>query len=291
MKENKKQKQKGLRALFAKLRNKYRLVILNDDTFEEKVSLRLSRLNVFLLVSFGAIFLIFSTSILIAFTPLKEYIPGYASSEMRRNVLQLAVAADSLKRTASLQEQNLKIIQAIIEGKNPDSLIYLENSSGLMEDSIVFARSMEDSLLRAAVEEEEQFNLYEGGKKNDMSGLLFFTPVKGVVTTPFSREESHFGVDVVSDENTSIQAVLNGTVILADWTPETGHVIAIQHDQSILSIYKHNSVLLKKVGEQVNAGDPIAIIGNTGELTTGPHLHFELWQNGSPIDPANYIIF
>lgn len=282
---------KGLKSVLERLRNKYRLVILNDETFEEKVSLRLSRLNVFLLVSFGAIFLIFSTSILIAFTPLKEYIPGYASSEMRRNVLNLAFAADSLQRKVNLQEQNLSIIRAIINGENPDSLIAQQEINESLPDSVVFEKSVEDSLLRLAVEEEERFNLYAGNRSNTMTGLLFFSPVKGLLVTDFETEKSHFGVDVVADEKSSIKSVLDGTVILSNWTPETGYVIAIQHEQNLLSVYKHNSVLMKTVGEAVKAGEVIAIIGNTGELTTGPHLHFELWQNGVPIDPTNYILF
>ncbi len=287
-----KKKNRKKESFFTRLRNKYRLVILNDETFEEKISLRLSRLNVFLVVSVVAVLLIISTTLLIAYTPLKEYIPGYASTEMRRNVITLVSRADSLEYALALKDQKMSIIRAIIEGENPDSITYHADSASFSTDTLKFEPSPEDSMLRAAVEEEDRFNLQNQDRPIDRLALMVFhSPVNGVITNGFNPREKHFGVDVVSTENSPIKNILNGTVILSDWTPETGHVISVQHSNSLISIYKHNSVVLKSVGEYVKAGEVIAIIGNTGELTTGPHLHFELWQNGKPLDPENYLLF
>ena len=183
----------------------------------------------------------------------------------------------------------LKNIRNIIIG---DSLGLLEKneSSNDFVTEINFDKSIEDSFLRIEVESEERGGIRENNIRNS-EVLVFFTPVNGVITDFFDAHEKHFGVDLVAKEKAKIYAVLEGTVILSSWTSETGHVIAIQHKNNYLSIYKHNSVLLKSAGDNVKAGDPVAIIGNSGEWSSGPHLHFELWHDGSPVNPENYIIF
>lgn len=280
------------RGFWEKWRYKYRFVVLNSDTFEERLSFKLSRLNVFVLSGFALIFLIGGTSLLIAFTPLREYIPGYTSTNMRRQVASLNQLSDSLVVALNHKEQYLQNIRNIIEGRLPE-----ENPTSIVEENdalnISFERNAEDSLLREQVESEEQFSLFSSAtsQQQGIQNLLFFNPIKGVVTQPFNAQEKHYGVDVVAQENEAIKAALDGTVAFASWTSETGYVIALLHDDNLFSIYKHNSVLLKKEGAKVSAGEAIAIIGNSGELSSGPHLHFELWHNNKAVDPQQYIVF
>ena len=279
------------KTLGKKLRNKYRLVILNDDTFEEKLSLKLSRLNVFFIVGFLFIFLITATTLLIALTPLREYIPGYSSTALRRKAFELAMTTDSLERQLNYNQRYLLNIRNIIEGK---PVINFQDTA--MADSVVTAElnksvSKEDSMLRLMVEEEEQFNISAGAGNTELKNLSFFSPIKGLITNNFNPRENHLGVDVVAKKNEVVKSCQDGIVVFSEWTSETGHTLIIQHHGDFISVYKHNSSLLKQQGENVKAGEPVAIIGNSGELTTGPHLHFELWYDGNPVNPENYISF
>jgi len=285
-------KPKEKKKLVTKLRNKYRLVILNDDTFEEKLSLKLSRLNVFFVVGILAVTLIAGTTVLIAFTPLKEYIPGYSSTSLRRKAFNLALEADSLKSQITYNQRYLLNIKNIIDGKPiinfNDSLV----SDSVIKAELDFSVSKQDSQLRNFVEEAEQFDIAPAAERpTKKKGFSFFVPAKGLITSAFDAENEHFGVDIVAKKNEVIKSCQDGVVIFSEWTAETGHVIVIQHPKEFLSVYKHNSALLKKQGELVKAGEPIAVIGNSGELSTGPHVHFELWYNGNPVNPENYISF
>jgi len=278
--------------VITKLRNKYRLVILNDDTFEEKLSFKLSRLNVFVVSGLSGILLIVGTTLLIAFTPLREYIPGYSSTKLKRDALRLASVTDSIESQLAYNSRYLQNIQGVISGRAP-----IDFSDSLVVDSInqsdlEFSPSEEDSVLRKLVEEEERFNIpVENENRLKLQSLNFFSPIKGLVTNTFNPEEDHLGVDVVAKENEVIKASQDGRVIFSEWTAETGYVLIIQHAEKFISVYKHNSALLKSQGEEVTAGEPIAFIGNSGELSSGPHLHFELWFNGYPVDPQEYILF
>jgi murein DD-endopeptidase MepM/ murein hydrolase activator NlpD len=283
---------KNPNSFLARLRNKYRLVILNDDTFEEKVSLKLSRLNVFII---GAIFtfaLISGTILLIALTPLREYIPGYASTNLKREVLTLAIKTDSLEAQLKFNEFYISNIGRILQGEAPEDFPQMnpDSTTAVKIDDGGLAISAEDSLLRFTIEEEEKFNISKVTNEK-LRLFTFFPPIKGLVTNGFDIQSSHFGVDIVAPENAPVKSCLSGVVVFAGWTSETGHVIAIQHQQDLVSIYKHNSVLLKKQGDFVKTGEAIALLGKTGHLSTGPHLHFELWFNGNPVNPENYIIF
>lgn len=282
------EKSKESKKIVKKLRNKYRLVVLNDDTFEEKLSLKLSRLNVGLLSIFSIILLIAATTLLIAFTSLREYIPGYSSTELRRQAFELSLTADTLKENEIYNQIYLANVRNIITGKPAINLIDTLDSDLIINDQLPVAVSHEDSMLRLLVEEEERFNLGSGQEKIS-SGISFFTPVKGIVVTEFNILEDHPGIDIVAKKNEVVKAAQDGVVIFSDWSIETGHVLIIQHRNNFISIYKHNSSLLKKQGELVKVGEPVAIIGNSGELTSGPHLHFELWFNGNPVNPADYI--
>ena len=276
-----------------KLKHKYRLIIYNDNTFEEVWFMRLSRLNVFTIAGTALIFLIASVTVLIAFTPIREFIPGYPDGNMRRNIINNVYKLDSLENAIEIRDRYFASINRIIRGEVPLSFENAQDSMVRYQD-ISFTKSEHDSILRQQIEEEELFNLSvltNPGKKTDFSTIHFFPPVKGIITNSFNPNENHFGTDIVAAANKVVVATLSGTVVLANWTLETGYVIQIQHDNNLISIYKHNSELLKKAGNHVSAGEAIAIIGNSGELTSGPHLHFELWHNGTPINHEDFISF
>lgn len=281
---------KEKKKLIKKLRNKYRLVILNDDTFEEKLSLKLSRLNVFVLLGFSTIILITATTLLIAFTPIREYIPGYSSTALRRKAFDLALATDSLEQQLVYNQRYLLNIRNILDGKPTINFADTSLADSVVKQELQKGISKNDSMLREMVEEEEQFNIISS-TENEKIGINLFTPVKGLVTNAFDARNQHFGVDVVAKTNEVIKACQDGKVLFAEWTAETGHVLLVQHPGEMISVYKHNSALLKKEGDLVRAGEPIAIIGNSGELSSGPHLHFELWFNGNPVNPENFISF
>jgi murein DD-endopeptidase MepM/ murein hydrolase activator NlpD len=291
-------KEKKRMSWMDRLKNKYRLVIMNDETLEERLTFRLSRLNVFLVLGTLTIILIILTSLLIAFTPLREYIPGYTNIGLQKKLYELQIKTDSIQRGMEKKERFIQNMKDVMNGKDLATDVPLTSDTLRKYNNIKLKKSPEDSLLRTEIENQGKYNLYKfenadkAREKNQSIGkVLFFVPIKGVITNEFNPSLNHYGVDIVAKQNEAIKSVLDGTVILSNWTLETGYTIAIQHQQNIVSVYKHNSALLKKEGEFVKAGDPIAIIGQTGELTTGPHLHFELWSDGNPVNPKDYINF
>ncbi len=285
-KKNKKRKN-----IKKKLLHKYRLVVLNEDTFEERFSFKLNRLNVFVFSTISAIFLIVLTTVLIAFTPLKEYIPGYSSTSLKKKATDLTFKTDSLRRVIAINDQYVASIRKVLTGDvksvdfNKDSIL---EAAKIDPSTINFSPSKEDSLLREKVAQEDKYNpLSEDSEVR----LALFTPVKGAISEPYNAKEKHYAVDIVTIKDAPIKAVADGTVIFAEWTAETGHVIIIEHPNNLLSVYKHNSSLSKSQGDTVKGGEVIAKAGSTGELTSGPHLHFELWLDGNAIDPTNSIDF
>lgn len=278
----------------SKWRYKYRFIVYNDYTFEEVWQLKLSKMNVFIILGSSVVFLIVLTTILIAFTHLREFIPGYPDGNMRRSIIMNAYRLDSLERELEIRDQYFVNLNNIISGKEPNDFQSVQDTS-MDYSEVVFTRSLEDSLLRLEIEMEEQYNLSVGEENrsdDNLSSIHFFAPIKGMVTSAYNPAESHFGTDIVGSPNSVVSATLDGTVVLATWTMETGYVIQIQHNNNLISVYKHNAELLKEVGAIVKAGENIAIVGSSGELfTTGPHLHFELWLNGSPLDPEKYVLF
>jgi len=292
MAEQKKEKRKLIR----RLKRHYRLVILNEDTLEEKASFKLRPLNVFVTVGLTIILLIVLTTILIAFTGLREYIPGYSDVRMKRQMYSLMLKADSMQTALNTRERYLENIKNIVSGDvSPDSKEKKPPQSQLSKFDTIksLKKSSEDSLLRNEIETKDIYSL--GITPNEastgISSFLFFPPIKGTVTSRYNATAKHYGIDIVGKPNEAIKTTLDGTVLLANFTSETGWVIGIQHSNNLFSLYKHNSALLKKAGDYVKAGEVIAIIGNSGELTSGSHLHFELWYNGSAIDPQKYISF
>ncbi|NND51992.1 MAG: M23 family metallopeptidase [Flavobacteriaceae bacterium] len=275
-----------------KLLHKYRLEILNEDTFEERFAIKLTRLNVFVIASLSTILLISGTIILIAFTPLKEYIPGYSSTALKRQANDLNDKTDSLQEVIAMNERYYESIKKVLTGDvktvefNKDSIIEAAEKD-LSE--INLSPSKEDSILRAKVDKEDKYSLFESATSK--VNFVLFPPVNGTISESYNAQTKHFAVDLVVAKDTPVKATADGTVIFAEWTSQTGYVILIEHSEGLISVYKHNASLTKEQGDLVKAGEVVAISGNSGELTTGPHLHFELWSNGYPIDPTTFIDF
>ncbi|NAS31615.1 peptidoglycan DD-metalloendopeptidase family protein [Flavobacteriaceae bacterium R38] len=284
-------KEKG-KQLKKKLLHKYRLVILNEDTFEERISFKLSRLNVFVVGTFFTVFLIAATTVLIAFTPLREYIPGYSSTRLKQRAIRNTDKVDSLERVLSANIIYLDTIRKALTGEvnigsiNRDSLI---ERFRIDASTVDLSPNKQDSLLRAEVENEDKFNLLETATAS--GNFIMFPPTTGSISQEYDPKNKHFAVDVIAPKDSPVKATSDGTVIFAEWTAETGYVIILEHAFGLISVYKHNGSLTKSQGDLVKAGEVIATIGNTGELTTGPHLHFELWSDGYPVNPTQYIDF
>ncbi len=256
-------------------RDKYRFSVINDHTFEEVWRIRLTQYNAFLLITFLVVFIIGATTSLIAFTNLREFIPGYPDVTMRRNILMSAIRLDSLDRELALRDKYFANLNAIISGKQPVELSSLQDTSRSYS-AINFTSSSDDSALRARVENEERYNLTLGPAPaepaSNLAGLHFFPPVKGIISGRYEVRTKHFGTDIVTKPKALVSAALDGTVIFTGWTMETGFVIQVQHPNNLISIYKHNASLLKETGDLVRAGETISVVGDSGELyTSGPH--------------------
>ncbi len=277
-----------------KMHAKYKLTIRDTKTFAEVFSLRLSLSNVLLFITTCAVILIFVVYLVIAYTPLKEYIiPNYPELEEREKIERNAELVDSLEYEMKLYAQKMQILQTILNGEDPSAYELLDSIVVTNENyaNLNFDLSPADSMLRMEIQENEALNVnfHANTAGVRIENLFFYPPINGIVSSNFSN--GHFGTDVVAAENSIIHAVLAGTVILDSWTVETGYTIMIQHSNDFVSVYKHNSKLLKKTGDHVNAGEGIALLGNTGNLTVGPHLHFELWHEGKPVNSENYIVY
>ena len=278
--------------LLKNLKNRFRLVIMNDETLEEKASFNLRPLNVFVTVGLSIILLITITTFLIAFTGLREYIPGYADLNTQWRVYNLLLKTDSLEQSLKSRDKFIGNLKNVINGNVEDSSLMMSGEKEKKYDTIhKLYKSPEDSALQEMIETQDQYSLSEGSLRNTMNSFLFFPPVKGTITNRFDPVKKHFGIDVTANANEPIKTTLDGTVVIANFTSETGYIIGIQHSNNLFSLYKHASALLKKAGDFVKAGEVIAIIGNSGEFSEGPHLHFELWFNGSPMNPQQYISF
>ena len=317
-----------LKELKKDMSHKQRFVVMDSDTFKERWSFQLSARNLFVAVGLSAIVLVVATTLLISFTSLREYIPGYMQTDLMEQVYTSTALVDSLEQ--KLQEQDLMLanIKAVIAGEDirEDSISHKRDSLKVKPTADV--RSKSDSLLRIEIESQDKYQVrvsdaatssklvenittaiidqkvgdrigYIGqihtqvnfADNRSVSDYLFYTPLKGKVISLFDPQKRHYGIDIAGSENAVVKSVYNGTVLFSDFTLKTGYIIAIQHPNNMISVYKHNSALLKHTGDVVRAGEPIGFIGNTGELTSGPHLHLELWYNGKAINPIEYISF
>ena len=294
------------RPLMEKLRDKYRLVIMNDETFEEVTSLRLSPLNVYIFLSSLIVGTAFIVVLLIVYTPLKQYIPGYGDFQRNSEISALTGKVRDLEQEMEAHRrynENMRsILAGDLSGMAKEAVMSTdtgESKNAAAEGSAPVSRIEEDEKLRAAVESggvtrsgNEPVALGSVGPREiPLEQLFFMPPVSGDLTSGFDPSKDHYGVDVAAPRNTAVKAAADGVVISSGYTVETGYSIAIQHPNNVVTMYKHNSVLLKKAGSAVKAGEAIAIIGNSGETTTGPHLHFELWHKGRAVNPNDYINF
>jgi len=275
-----------------KLLHKYRLVVLNEDTFEERLAFKLTRLNVFVLGSLIAILLVAITTVFIAFTPVREYIPGYSSTALQKQALELDFKTDSLLEVINMNDAYITSVKRVLRGEvsavviNKDSIFKAAQAD---TDILDLNPSKADSILRAKVNNEDKYNLFESA--TTAKDFVFFPPVNGSISSGFDTNEKHYAVDIVIPKNTPVKATADGRVLFASWTSDASYVIIIDHGDELISVYKHNSSLTKSQGEFVKSREVIAISGSSGELSTGPHLHFELWNNGIPLNPSTFIDF
>lgn len=279
------------RSFWRKLVHRYRLVIMDEDAYQEKFTIRLSRINVFVFVGFGILSLIALTTLLIAFTPLREYIPGYGTEALvqRAKLEALTRESDSIERVMKAQQLYLRHVEDILKGrvsgKPVDSLRHLDSILRLPDSA--FLPTEKASAFRSKVEQQMRYDLTKAPERS--RNLVLFSPVRGLVSDGFDIEKKHFGVDIACRMNEAVKAAAAGTIIFAGWTAHTGNTIVLQSAQDLITVYKHNNTLYKREGERVKAGTVIAAAGNSGEFSSGPHLHFEIWISGHPVDPLRYI--
>ena len=274
------------KGFFKKLFNDYKVVVSSEDTFEEKFAFKASKINVFVLILVYSVILISFTISVVFFTQLRELVPGYSSSDLLSRAIYLTQKTDSLERQIELNNKFYKSIEDVLSGKT-DEFIERDNIpiDSSLNDKNLFSISpnSEDSILRNYVDSQDKFNL----TKNELviENKMFFSPIKGDITQAFNFEENHFAIDIAADIGTPVKSILDGKILFSEWSVDTGHVIIVDHGDNIVSVYKHNSKSLKEQNDFVQAGEVIAYSGNQGSLSSGPHLHFELWKNGTPIDP------
>ena len=280
--KNKKQKNNSIN----KLIRSYKVVVSSEDTFEERLSFSTNKFNVFLVMTLYSIILIAFTISVVFFTQLREMVPGYSSSDLLTQAIYLTKKTDSLENELELNNTFYKSIENVLSGKTEqiiykDSLNFINETDNIDPQSVL--ANAEDSILRKYVEEEDKFNL----TKNELviENKMFVNPVKGQITQKFDPLNNHFALDILVDTGTPVKSILEGKVIFSEWSVDTGHVLIIDHGDDIISVYKHNSKVLKTQNNFVKAGEVVAYSGNQGTLSTGPHLHFELWKNGTPINP------
>ena len=284
-----------------RLRHQYRLVVMNDETFEEVGSYRLTWMNVYIALSVVLVLVVTLVVLLFAFTPIKRYLPGYTMTTISNDLYKIEKRIIALEKEVNAREIYLQSVRDALTNNveyKPENVEDEEKAEGVAQnDKDNIEPNAEDYRLRRVVERSElarnngEITSNSGTINRSIDQMFFVPPLKGTKSAGFRPDKKHYGIDIIAPRNTAIKAVADGVVITSDWTYDTGNVIAIQHENNIVSFYKHNSHLLKKVGSFVKAGEAVAIIGNTGELTDGPHLHFELWYNGNPVNPAEYVNF
>ena len=286
--KNEKQNKTFLKRIF----NDYKIVVSSEDTFEEKLSFKANKINAFIIMLLYSIILIAFTISIVFFTQLREMVPGYSSSDLLNRAIYLTKKTDSLEQQIALNNKFYKSIEDVLSG-NVDEFISRDelsiDSNLINPDIFTISPNLQDSILRQYVENEDKFNL----TNNELviENKMFFSPIKGEITQSFNFNENHFAVDIAADIGTPVKSVLDGKIIFSEWSLETGYVVVIDHGENIISVYKHNSKTLKEQNDFVQAGEVIAYSGNQGNLSSGPHLHFELWKNGTPIDPEPLLNF
>ena len=274
-----------------KLLDQYRMIIVNEKTFEEQFYFRLSRLNLIILLILLISSIMAGTFFLISSTPVKEFIPGYPSSELRLEAIKNTFLLDSIIDVTKKQDKFLESIKSALLGENDETIIeeYKPQISQVERGEYFVDQVKEDSILRDRVIQEDKYNFTRSSQTNLID--LLFPPAKGEISQSFDPDSEHYGIDIALSENSPVKSILDGRVIFAEWTSETGNVLIIKHSRELTSIYKHNASLFKKQGDLVSTGEVIATAGNTGKFSTATHLHFELWLSGYAVNPIDFINF
>lgn len=288
-----KKRDKNKHNFWKRIHFKYRLSVINENTLEETAKFRVSKFSAGLIILTFIFFFVCLTSIIIITTPIRNYLPGYLDSEIRQQAIKSSIKADSIERQLLYHEAYLANLRDVFEGKiQADSITYVD-SIFISEDDKSLMGTENEQRFNDKFEEAEKYNIsvLPSATTAPTEGVVFFSPLKGVISDRYNAAQQHFGIDIVAAPNASVVATQEGTVIFAGFDPNVGNVIQVQHQNGFVSIYKHNALLLKKIGNKVRTGEAIAIVGNTGELSTGAHLHFELWYRGKPINPELYISF
>ena len=284
-------RQRKTKSFWHRIRFKYKLSFINEGTLEEVWSFRLSKLSAFVTLALFACFLIAVTALIIITTPIRNYLPGYLDVEVRKEIVENALRADSLERMVAIHELYLSNVAGILSGTLPLDSIRQIDSLATNDENYEIPRSPSEEAFVKEFAEEEKYNLtvLADPEKVPTDGVFFYKPVNGTVSAHYEAAIRHYGVDLVAKERESVLATLDGTVVYAGFDSNQWNVIQLQHKNGFISVYKHNALLLKEVGDIVQAGEAIALVGNTGKLSTGPHLHFEIRYNGSTLNPQSYI--
>lgn len=271
----------------------FRLSLLDAKTHQQLKSVRFTKTSFIITIICSIVLICAAIFSLIAYTPIRTFIPGYPDANTKREAIQNAIKADSLENVVFKWELYAKNLRRVLEGErglDVDSLMTASQKQADAAKNDKYLQS-QDSLLRKNVQEEDMFEIAgRNARSLPIEGMHFFTPLKGVITQGYDPA-LHPYVDIAAPEGTAVNAIADGTVIYTGWSEENGYTIQIQHDSDIISIYKHNDKLIKNIGDKVKAGTSIALVGSTGSLSTGPHLHFELWYKGESINPTNHINF
>ena len=279
-------------SFWKRVRFKYKLSFINENTLEEVWSFRLSLFSAFVTLTVYAISLITITALIIIMTPIRNYLPGYLDVEVRKEIMENALRADSLERMIQIQDLYLRNVTQIMSGEIELDSIRRIDSLAQTDVDYQIPRSEAEQAYVKDFEQDEKYNLTVLDVNASHSNTFFFyKPVNGMVSSRYQSDIRHFGIDIAAKPNESVLATLDGTVVYAGYDPNEGNVIQLQHKNGFISIYKHNETLLKEPGQSVVAGEAIALVGNSGVLSTGPHLHFELWLEGKPVNPEDYIVF
>lgn len=281
------------RAFWHNIKFKYRLTIVNENTLEEVAGLHVSKLNGLSVLLCACTVIFLTAAVIIAFTPLRNYLPGYINSDVRRQIVENALRADSLQQALDRQNRYMMTVRDILSGRvKTDTVASLDSLTDARAEQLM-ERSREEEEFRRRYEEEERYNLTAVTGAHDAAGMVFFRPLRAAVAVPFNPADKHFGVDLAAGPREGVMATLDGTVVLAAYIAGEGRVVMIQHAQNFLTVYRHCGGLMCASGDQVKGGDVIALTQDRKDADGGSHpfFHFELWHGGVPVDPARYVVF